>query len=92
MQDKLNNLNSNHEKSVPMRVEFIRLRSYENTESSGEVQIVGVSADELVNLRGKNVLVVEDIIDTGRTMQKLLKTLKYVEVIGQVFMVNLTDL
>ena len=79
MQDKLNNLNSNHEKSVPMRVEFIRLRSYENTESSGEVQIVGVSADELVNLRGKNVLVVEDIIDTGRTMQKLLKTLKYVD-------------
>ena len=79
LQDKLNNLNSNHEKSVPMRVEFIRLRSYENTESSGEVQIVGVSADELVNLRGKNVLVVEDIIDTGRTMQKLLKTLKYVD-------------
>ena len=62
-----------------MRVEFIRLKSYENTESGGEVNIVGVSTEELVGLKGKNVLVVEDIIDTGRTMQKLLKTLKYVD-------------
>merc|ERR1712156_351079 len=75
LQDKINNLNSNHEKSVPMRVEFVRLKSYENTESAGEVQIVGVSSEELVNLKGKNVLVVEDIIDTGKTMEKLLKTL-----------------
>ena len=50
-QDKINNLNSNHEKSVPMRVEFVRLKSYENTESAGEVQIVGVSSEELVNLK-----------------------------------------
>ena len=27
------------------------------------------------SLRGKNILIVEDIIDTGRTMQKLLKTI-----------------
>jgi len=79
LQDKINNLNSNHEKSVPMRVEFVRLKSYENTESAGEVQIVGVSSEELVNLKGKNVLVVEDIIDTGKTMQKLLKTLRKYE-------------
>ena len=51
LQDKINNLNSNHEKSVPMRVEFVRLKSYENTESAGEVQIVGVSSEELVNLK-----------------------------------------
>ena len=50
-QDKINNLNSNHEKSVPMRVEFVRLKSYQNTESAGEVQIVGVSSEELVNLK-----------------------------------------
>ena len=59
-----------------MTVEFIRLKSYENTGSSGEVNIIGMSQDELVNIKGKNVLVVEDIIDTGKTMQKLLKTLR----------------
>ena len=59
-----------------MTVEFIRLKSYENTGSSGEVNIIGMSQDELVNIKGKNVLIVEDIIDTGKTMQKLLKTLR----------------
>ena len=44
LQDKINNLNSNHEKSVPMRVEFVRLKSYENTESAGEVFRSSVSA------------------------------------------------
>ena len=34
------------------------------------MEIIG--ADELRSLKGKNVLVVEDIIDTGRTMQTLL--------------------
>lgn len=31
--------------------------------------------DDLAILKGKNVLIVEDIIDTGRTMQRLLATL-----------------
>jgi hypoxanthine phosphoribosyltransferase len=42
-------------------------------QSSGKVAVVG--GDDLEELRGKNVLVVEDIIDTGRTMRKLLATL-----------------
>ena len=54
----------------------VQLKSYENTKSAGEVQIVGVSSEELFNLKGKNVLVIEDMIDTGKTMQKLLKTLR----------------
>jgi hypoxanthine phosphoribosyltransferase len=56
-------------------VDFVRLKSYENTSSTGEIQIVG--SDNLKDLKGKNVLVVEDIVDTGKTMQKLLKTLWY---------------
>ena len=75
LQDRINDLNSDHKKSVPMRVEFVRLKSYENTESAGEVRIVGVSSEELFNLKGKNVLVIEDMIDTGKTMQRLLTTL-----------------
>ena len=34
-----------------------------------------VGLDNLENLAGKNVLIVEDIIDTGRTMKKLLNTI-----------------
>ena len=38
------------------------------------MQILG--ADKLSTLEGQNVLIVEDMIDTGRTMVKLLNTLK----------------
>jgi len=37
------------------------------------VKVIG--GDDLSNIEGKNVLVVEDMIDTGKTMQKLLKVL-----------------
>eukprot|EP00088_Acartia_fossae_P045126 TRINITY_DN4831_c1_g1_i2.p1 TRINITY_DN4831_c1_g1~~TRINITY_DN4831_c1_g1_i2.p1 ORF type:complete len:224 (+),score=47.33 TRINITY_DN4831_c1_g1_i2:31-702(+) len=76
--DKMNGLNSNHsDGSVPFSVDFIRLKSYENDQSSGEIKIIGL--DNLDSLQGKNVLIVEDIIDTGRTMKKLLNTLKKYE-------------
>ena len=47
---------------------------FKNQESNGEVQIIG--SDDMSNIKGKNVLIVEDIIDTGRTMVKLLKTME----------------
>lgn len=65
---------TNCNKSLPMMLDFIRLKSYHNTESSGQVEIIG--GDDLNNLRGKNVLIVEDMIDTGRTMVKLISRLK----------------
>ena len=40
---------------------------------SYQTKLVGL--DNLENLAGKNVLIVEDIIDTGRTMKKLLNTI-----------------
>ena len=41
--DKINNLNSNHsEGSVQVAVDFIRAKSYENTESTGEINILGM--------------------------------------------------
>jgi len=55
-------------------IEFLRLKSYHNDASSGEVQIIG--SDDLSYLGGQNVLIVEDIVDTGRTMLKLLTTLE----------------
>ena len=58
---------------VQVSVDFIRLKSYENDQSTGEIKIIGL--DNLENIAGKNVLIVEDIIDTGRTMKKLLNTI-----------------
>lgn len=53
--------------------EFIRVKSYENTHSSGEIkEILGLQTA----LKDKNILIVEDIIDTGNTVCELLKTIK----------------
>ena len=69
---------------MPVKMEFIRLSSYGSSfKSSGKVNAVDIS---LPDLNGKNVLIIEDIIDTGHTAKFLLdfinlnfktKTLKF---------------
>lgn len=55
---------------MPLRMEFIRLSSYGSSFStSGKVNAVDIA---LPDLNGKNVLIVEDIIDTGHTAKFLL--------------------
>lgn len=58
----------------PLEVEFLRLASYgRGTKSSGRIRVVqGLR----VPVRGRHVLVVEDIIDTGTTLAFLLDYLK----------------
>lgn len=57
-------------------IAFVRLQSYSGTESTGNVrQMVGLSE----SVKGRNVVVVEDIIDTGRTMARFLEDLKVQE-------------
>ncbi|WKX92316.1 hypothetical protein Q1695_010388 [Nippostrongylus brasiliensis] len=58
----------------PMTVDFIRCKSYEDDASSGQVEVIGLS--NLEELRGKNVLIVDDIVDTGLTLSKLIHTLE----------------
>lgn len=56
--------------TMPVKMEFIRLSSYgTSTTSSGKVNAVDIS---LPDLNGKNVLIVEDIIDTGLTAKFLI--------------------
>lgn len=64
--------------NVPAQIEFVSLSSYEGTQSSGEVSF---RLDVKQSLIGKNVIVVEDIVDTGLTISFLLKhmTLKQVK-------------
>lgn len=60
--------------SVPVTMDFMSVSSYgDATESSGRVRIVK-DLDE--HIEGKDVLVVEDIIDSGRTLAFLLDMLK----------------
>ncbi|XP_026884676.2 hypoxanthine-guanine phosphoribosyltransferase isoform X1 [Electrophorus electricus] len=56
---------------LTVRVEFIRLKSYLNDRSTEDLHITG--PDDLSVLRGKNVLIVEAIVGTGKTMMSLLK-------------------
>ncbi|XP_048448754.1 hypoxanthine-guanine phosphoribosyltransferase-like isoform X2 [Rhincodon typus] len=112
--DYIKALNRNQEESLPMTIDFIRLKSYcsqhppeafmcvsldleywkvvqprslaelssrqcwiqttQNDQTVEEVKVIG--GDDLCMLAGKNVLIVEDIIETGRTMRKLLALLE----------------
>ena len=55
---------------IPIMMEFIRLSSYGNgTQSSGKVNAVDI---KLPDLNGKNVIIVEDIMDTGLTAKFLI--------------------
>jgi len=58
----------------PVKMDFVRLSSYgAGTVSSGKVRI---TKDLETSLKGKDVLIVEDIIDTGVTLQYLFRRLK----------------
>ena len=60
--------------TVPVTMDFMSVSSHgDQTESSGVVRIV---KDLDVPLEGKDVLVVEDIIDTGRTLHYLMNILR----------------
>jgi hypoxanthine phosphoribosyltransferase len=60
--------------SVPCEIDFMAISSYgAGTDSSGVVRIL---KDLDANISGQNVLVVEDIVDSGLTLSYLLRTLK----------------
>ena len=57
-----------------MQVEFIKISSYEGTESTGEIKKY-LDIDKK-KVEDKNVLIIEDIVDTGRSMKYLIEHLK----------------
>lgn len=57
-----------------MKFETIKIASYEGTESTGNIKL---KLDlETSKIEGKDILIIEDIIDTGRSMQYLLEHIK----------------
>jgi hypoxanthine phosphoribosyltransferase len=57
---------------LPLSVDFIGISSYQGTSTTGVVQI---TSDLTRPIEGKDVLLVEDIVDTGLTMKYLLENL-----------------
>jgi len=55
------------------KISFIKLSSYSGTKTTGEVsELIGISK----NIRGRNIVILEDIIDTGITLEKIISLLK----------------
>ncbi|VDL19809.1 unnamed protein product [Hymenolepis diminuta] len=63
---------------IQIKPDFVRIRSYVNASSGDNITLTGV--DNPQDYRGKNILIIEDIIDTGKTMTKLHAYLKTLEV------------
>jgi hypoxanthine phosphoribosyltransferase len=58
---------------MPVRLDYVRVTTYSGTQSTGVVSLV---SDIMTDVRGKPVLVVDDIVDTGFTMEWILRYLE----------------
>lgn len=58
--------------TIPCEISFVKSASYEGTVSTGKVvEVMGLNED----ITGRDVIIVEDIVDTGKTMERMLDTL-----------------
>ena len=60
------------EMTIPCEVSFVKLASYQGTTSTGKVtEVLGINED----LTGRDIIIVEDIVDTGLTMKRMIESL-----------------
>ena len=60
------------EMTIPCEISFVKLASYQGITSTGKVhEVLGINE----NLSGRDVVIVEDIVDTGRTMRQMVESL-----------------
>lgn len=58
--------------TIPCEISFVKLASYQGVTSTGKVhEVLGINE----NLTGRHVIIVEDIVDTGRTMKQMVESL-----------------
>lgn len=59
--------------SIPCEISFVKYASYEGMSSTGQMKtLLGLNQE----LEGRHVVIVEDIVDSGQTMAKMLEDLK----------------
>ncbi|MBV9281889.1 MAG: hypoxanthine phosphoribosyltransferase [Chloroflexi bacterium] len=59
--------------AMPVRLDYVRVTTYSGTQSTGVVSLV---SDIKADIRGRPVLLVDDIVDTGFTMEWILRYLE----------------
>ncbi len=58
--------------TIPCEISFVKLASYQGTTSTGKItEVMGINED----LSGREIIIVEDIVDTGLTMKRMIETL-----------------
>lgn len=58
--------------TIPCEISFVKLASYEGTASTGKIkEVIGINE----SLKDRHVIIVEDIVDTGSTMKRMLEQL-----------------
>ena len=58
--------------TIPCEISFVKLASYQGTTSTGKVkEVFGINED----LTGRTVIIVEDIVESGLTMQRMIESL-----------------
>ena len=60
------------EMTIPCEISFVKLASYQGVTSTGKVkEVLGINE----SLTGRHIVIVEDIVDTGRTMRQMVESL-----------------
>ena len=60
------------EMTIPCEISFVKLASYQGTISTGPIQeVIGINED----LTGRTVIIVEDIVESGATMKRMIEQL-----------------
>lgn len=58
--------------TIPCEISFVKLASYQGTMSSGKIkEVIGINED----ISGRTVVIVEDIVESGLTMKRMLESL-----------------
>jgi hypoxanthine phosphoribosyltransferase len=58
--------------TIPCQISFVKLASYQGTTSTGKItEVFGVNED----FSGRTIVIVEDIVDTGLTMKRMIESL-----------------
>lgn len=60
------------EMTIPCEISFVKLASYQGTTSTGTIkEVIGINED----LSGRTVIILEDIVETGQTIKRMIETL-----------------